>query len=233
MLLVGSSARAQEPSEADVARAKELYLEGRSLYDEARYEEAVAALQEAYRLAPTPGLLYNVASPLERLGRWQEALDALKQYRPDARPEELSGVDRRITALELKVSQERADAEALARAQQQSAEPAKVRKGPPAGAWVLYGVGVAGLGTGAVFTGRALSARGEWTEACTDEPRICPSSSADLVNRDRSSSLVADVAWIVGAAGAGAGLVVSLGGKKSADLTIGAHPSGLWLGGGF
>jgi len=213
-------AQAQEPAEDEdaadpnVERAKELYYQSLEYYQQARYDEAVEALREAYELAARPNLLYNVASPLERLGRWEEALDALKRYRPDAEPEELDAIDRRIANLELKVAQERADREALEAAKNQP-PPVPERKGPPAAAWALLGTGAVGIGSGTVFTIRALSARSQWTGQCTDgDPRLCPAGAADAVRRDGSSSIIADISWVVGVGATGAGLAIALGGKK-------------------
>jgi hypothetical protein len=102
---------------------------------------------------------------------------------------------------------------------------------------VLWGVGAVGLGSGAIFTGRALSARSDWTSQCIDgETLLCPNQSADLVQRDRTASVIADVSWVVGVGAAGAGLIVALGGKKEASdhhLTVGVGPQQLWLSGGF
>ncbi len=215
---VGPSAWAQDPVEepaprTDLDRAKELSKRSTQLYAEARYEEAVDALREAYSLVPNAVLLYNIATPLERLGRWDEALEALKGYRPSAKPGELDAVDRRIANLELKVAQERADREAIENAR--NAPPPATRKGPPAGAWVLLGTGVVGLGSGTVFTLRALSARTEWTGQCTEgDVRICPQGADAAVQRDRTSSIIADVSWVVGVGATGAGLAIALGGKK-------------------
>ncbi len=127
-------ARADEPlSVEDEERARQLFVHGQERYDQ--------------------------ASALERLGRWDEALEALEQYRDDARPEELETLERRITSLR--------------------------------GSVALLSVGAAGLGSGAAFSARALSARGQWTEQCVQrDPRLCPSSAAALVQRDTVSSLM-------------------------------------------
>jgi len=240
---VCSSAWAQDaPVEApepqsDLDRAKELSKKSTQLYAEARYEEAVDALREAYSLVPNAVLLYNIATPLERLGRWDEALEALKGYRPSAKPAELDAVDRRIANLELKVAQERADQEAVENAKN-APPPSAARKGPPAGAWVLLGTGVAGLGSGTVFTLRALSARTEWTGQCTEgDVRICPQGADAAVQRDRTSSIIADVSWVVGVGATGAGLAVALGGKKkktepageTAQVTLSVAPQHVGL----
>ncbi len=228
-LAAGTPAQAQEePESADVERAKELYFKSLEYYQQARYDEAVEALQEAYALAARPNLLYNMASPLERLGRWEEALDALKRYRPDAEPEEIDAIDRRIANLELKVAQERADKEALEAAKNQPPPPTKT--GPPVAAYALIGTGIVGIGSGTLFTARALSARSDWTGQCVDgDARLCPASASDAVKRDRTSSVIADVSWVLGVGATGAGLAIALGGKKdkgaeAAQVTLAVQP---------
>ena len=56
------------------ARAKELYENGAALYEEGRYEEAILAWEEAYRLSSRPVLLFNIANAYERLGRGRGAV---------------------------------------------------------------------------------------------------------------------------------------------------------------
>ncbi len=75
--LAPSFARAQIVASPD-ARARELYLQGDREYQAGRYEQAVAAFQEAYRLSGRPLLLFNLANAYERLGRYAEALEALR-----------------------------------------------------------------------------------------------------------------------------------------------------------
>lgn len=239
--LLWAVAAADEPelSAADQARARELFLHGQALYDEARFDEAAAAFQLAYSLSGKPLLLYNMASPLERLGRWAEALDALQKYRPHAPPEEVEALDRRIAGLQAKVDEERAKEQALADAERKAATPTVVvqepeRRGPKPAAVALFGVGAVGLGSGTFFTVRALSARGEWTDACVDgDPRLCPDTVDPLVRRDRTSGLLADVSWLLGLGAIGGGVAVSLGGGGSADLSWSVGPGGLVVGGAW
>jgi tetratricopeptide (TPR) repeat protein len=237
LLCALSGAHAQEPSQEDQERAKVLFAQGEALYDQGRYEEAVKALELAYELSGKPRLLFNLTAPLERLGRWEEALDAMERYAPDARPHEQEEVQRRLVQLRERVAEERAEAEALAAATQ-----AGQKKGPPAGAWVLLGTGAVGVGTGTVFTARALGARGQWTSLCVGDPGVCSADAQPLVSRDRSSSAIADVSYAVGIAALAAGGIVALSSKKkraeaadlvAVDLTLAVAPNGLSLGGSF
>ena len=106
--LLGGAARAQEEgTAADIdARARELYDNGAILYDEGRYEDAIVAWEEAYRLSGRPLLLYNIANAQERLGQWRAALDTLNRYRAYARPEERERLDRRIANLERRLAED-------------------------------------------------------------------------------------------------------------------------------
>lgn len=224
---LAGSAHAQD-DDADL-RARQLYEEGTRLYESGLYEEAVQAFKIAYSLSRRPLLLYNMAQAMERIGQWDEALAALVDYRDEAPPEELETLDSRIAALQARIDER--DAEKAANAP----EPVVVqapRRGPPPGAWALFATGAVGVGVGSVFTGRALGARAEWTEACVESSAglTCPSGVSGAYIRDNRSSLVADIGWAVGALGVGGGVVVTLGGRSS-DLTVAAGPGGFRLGG--
>lgn len=66
-------ASAQEP-EADKARAKQMFEQGVSLYESARFAEALESFQEAYRLKPHPLVRVNIANCYDKLGRPVEAV---------------------------------------------------------------------------------------------------------------------------------------------------------------
>jgi tetratricopeptide (TPR) repeat protein len=82
---------AAAPAWADASsdeRARQLYLNGATLYDEGEYALAVEAFEEAWRLSRRPGLLYNVAQAWQRLGDLDRAIDALNRYRVYATADE-------------------------------------------------------------------------------------------------------------------------------------------------
>lgn len=101
-LLLGQPARADDASDA---RAKELYENGADLYDEGRYDDAVAAWEESYRLSNKALLLYNIANAEERAGRYRDALEHLNRYRAFATSDERSILDRRISNLERRIAE--------------------------------------------------------------------------------------------------------------------------------
>ena len=224
-----SPAFAQGADDDSDQRARVLYEEGTRLYEGGLYEEAVEAFKIAYALSRRPLLLYNMAQTMERIGQWDEALAALVDYRDEAPPEEMETLDSRISALQARIDEREAEKAA------NTPEPVVVqapRRGPPPGAWALFATGGVGVGVGSVFTARALGARSEWAALCVDgaDGLVCPSTATDLHKRDNTSSVVADVGWVVGVLGVGTGVVVTLGGRSS-DLTVAAGPRGIRLGG--
>jgi tetratricopeptide (TPR) repeat protein len=99
-------ARAQEP---DDSRAQELYDNGVLLYEEGRYDEAILAWQEAYKISKRPLLFFNMANASERLGEYQEAIDHLNHYRAYAAADEREALDRRIKNLERRFDEQQVD----------------------------------------------------------------------------------------------------------------------------
>lgn len=71
-------------------------------FQERRYEDALEAAREAYRLDPQPELLNNLGVVLEALGRFDEAADAFRRVVEDPRTtQEIREKDRqRLVALE-------------------------------------------------------------------------------------------------------------------------------------
>ena len=227
-LLCAQGALGQEIDDPE-ERARALFEEGGRLYETGQYEEAVQAFQIAYSLSPMPLLLYNMVAPLERLGRWDEALEALKTYASTAPEEEQKSLASRIEALEARIRDREEQVELPVSAPVQVESP---RKGNPA-AIALFGVGVAGVGVGSVFTATTHSARSQWTSECADGPSglLCPDSSRAAWQRDNTHGAIADIGWVVGLGGLGGGLLVVLGGDKGSDVQMSLGPGHLTVGG--
>ncbi|MCB9763760.1 MAG: hypothetical protein H6739_28585 [Alphaproteobacteria bacterium] len=98
-------AHAQDDA-AEEQRAKELFYNGRDLYNEGLYQEAILAFEESYRLSGRHELLLNIASAQERLGQVQEAVDTLNRYRAYAPADEREALERRIRNLERRLAEE-------------------------------------------------------------------------------------------------------------------------------
>jgi tetratricopeptide (TPR) repeat protein len=224
----------------DDARARELYENGAMLYEEGRYEDAIKAWQEAYRISERPLLWFNIANAQERVGRWRDALESLNAYRAFATADEREVLDRRMRNIERRVKeQEDADAEreaeeaeeaekarreedvraeAAAAAAEEEVPPPdtspKAADAPPLvgiGAGLLVG-GLVGAGVGGGLSGAALSKRGEIEAACKSvgETLFCPQTVEPLEAEEVQLSLGGDIALIAGGAVAGTGLVLMI-----------------------
>jgi tetratricopeptide (TPR) repeat protein len=155
ILAYAAPAVAQNATQADEEAAKAHFLAGSAYYEQANYADAVKEFVEAHRLSKRPDLLYNISVCYERLGRWDEAIDALRQYlteRPSA--PDRAVIESRIQNFEQRRDQERAQREAAATPPPIQAPPPVV---PPAprrhvASWIVGGIGagllVAALGTG-------------------------------------------------------------------------------------
>jgi tetratricopeptide (TPR) repeat protein len=208
------------------ARAKELYRNGEQLYEEGLYENAIVAWELAYELSKRPLLLYNIANALERIGKWDDALRSINQYRALAPEDERQTLDRRMRAIERRIEdkrvaeEKRSAEEAIVRAKPNPKEtpatvtlrPREKTPRPPQGAIALMALGGAGLASGGVLFGLALQARNEATGLCSSAgPTVlCPKAAAQPLARDSAFSLGADIGLIAGGVSLGAGIVLSI-----------------------
>lgn len=81
-VLVPSAALAQ--TEAERAQARAAFQRGVDAYAAERFQEALGAFQEAYRIAPHPSVRVNMANCYERLERPLEALDHFERFLAEA-----------------------------------------------------------------------------------------------------------------------------------------------------
>jgi tetratricopeptide (TPR) repeat protein len=88
LLLAAPVARAQAPAQDDTAEARTRFRAGTAHFNAARYREAAAEFEAAYRLRPHGTIHFNVAQCRDRLGEWPAALRAYSDYlreAPDAK----------------------------------------------------------------------------------------------------------------------------------------------------
>lgn len=160
-LLLAAPASALAGDEPAVRIARIHLRAGMADYDEGRYAEAAAEMEQAYAVKPLPALQYNMAQCYDRLGRWNDAVRAYESYLAGTpSSDETEVVKKRVGNL-----RERAEAAAAGRAQTER-DPEKVVfktlvvyrevPAPPgrAARAAGYGLGVlglAGLATGIAF----------------------------------------------------------------------------------
>jgi len=76
----GVSADDHVPPERIPQKARELADRGRAYHDAGEYMKAVAAFKEAYVLAPSPGLLFNIAQAYRLAGDCDDAAWMYRRY---------------------------------------------------------------------------------------------------------------------------------------------------------
>ncbi|WP_428265928.1 tetratricopeptide repeat protein [Haliangium sp.] len=254
---VAPAAAQNGDSSANDDRARELYERGDRYYLQGKYEAAIASFEGAYELSGRPPILVALANSYERLGRYEDALDALRRYLPDVNdPAEKSDLEERIRVLEVRVDErQRADGVAGPVVVDRDDDDDDVAL-PPAGgsvsarsdpgtgssrrfwAWTTIGVGGAALATGAVLGAVVLNAKSEVDSS--DECRfllgrtVCLEEQRDLIDRNRRLAPLADVGLVVGAVAVTTGIILLLTGDggaaspEGASLSIG--PGGVQVG---
>ncbi len=222
LILLVALSLAQDPG--GDARARELYDNGEILYAEGRYEDAIVAFEEAYRLSGRPLLLFNMANAQERLGRWREALDTLSRYRVYAGADERDTLDRRIANLERRLAEAPATTTPVTTS---TTSTTTVERPTTTPGWsrplplACFGLGVVGIGTGSVLGGLSLGAGGDAGDQClpdADGLTRCPSAAGPDIEAERGYALGADIGFAVGVAGIVGGTALALWGPGGALL---------------
>ncbi len=94
------AARAQDAAEGDDART--LFQRGQAAYAQGDYDAAISAWERAYGLDPRPLLQFNLSQAFERMGRLQDAVDALALYLERADPQDEHQADARARQASLR-----------------------------------------------------------------------------------------------------------------------------------
>jgi hypothetical protein len=207
-LAVAALSPAAAHAQASDQRARELYVQGDRYYAEGRYELAVQAFQESYQLSGRPLLLFNLANALERIGRYAEALDALRRYQPSAPPHEQMALRTRIATLEQRAAQAPPPTATTA----SSGDSSLMVTG-----FVVGGAGVALTAVGIAMGVLALDERARAQGGCVaaEAGTVCDEGVRDELENDATFSLVADIGVFVGAAAVAAGVVLVILGATS------------------
>lgn len=226
----------------DRARAIELFRSSQGAYDEGRFAEAADMLEEAYRLDPNPILLYNLARARESAGQLDLAAEAWRRYlreSPDA--DDRSAVEARLAAIEAQL-EEKARLQRMLEAERETAKRAEEEKqaaarreaearalaasrpasGPGALPWVVTGLGVAGVGAGAVLGVLASGKHDDANDAASQQ------GAADLADEADGLAAGANIAFAAGGAVAVAGLLWWLldDGEAAPPVGVGVGPGG-------
>ena len=219
--------------------ARRHFDSGAAYLDQSEYESALREFQKAHELSGRPEILINIATVYERLGRLEEAVQALKDYlqkAPEGAHAETVGI--RIKNLEDRIEKQKADKAAEppptgaappeAAPSTPTPAPAPAAAPPPAAdeqaepsripAYVLFGVGSVAA-AGAVLTG--LLANGEYNDA---EDSCSPNCSDDDVSTGRTLALTSTILTGVAVVSAAVGAVLFFGSSPD-EQARSARPS--------
>ncbi len=94
--LVAWGAQAQPADDLEAARASA--RKGQSLYELARYPEALEAFEAAYQKKPVPALLFNIAQCHRQLGHLEQAARVYRSYLRSDPPEAAAKQARELLA---------------------------------------------------------------------------------------------------------------------------------------
>jgi tetratricopeptide (TPR) repeat protein len=219
----GVSAHADErlPAERIPQKARELADQGRAFHDAGEYMKAVAAFKEAYVLAPSPGLLFNIAQAYRLAGDCDDAAWMYRRFL-DTNPAEGSRAlaEQHLSAVEKcghggllvisppSVATPVPDPQPTVTATDVDTTPHENREKRLA-LWVGIGGGVALIGAG-VFALDASAASDKVTELYKHGGK-----GADVAAEDARGQRSATLATVLGVGGglalAGAGVLYAVG----------------------
>jgi tetratricopeptide (TPR) repeat protein len=224
-------------AQSDDENARRHFESGAAYLQRSDYENALREFQAAYSLSKRPPLLLNIANVYERMGKLQEAVDALTKYlEEDPKSPERTTHETRIGNLKKRIEAMPPPAPPAAFPAASSAPaPAPVVTTAPAApptppsapasapnrapAFIAFGVGGAAA-IGAVVTG--FVAKGKYDDA---DKQCKPTCSDDRVSSIKSMALISDVLSGVAVASIGVGAILLLTSGSSQETATGSKPA--------
>ena len=225
-LVVNASPMSARADAAGKARSIELYRQSVEKYRAGQFKEAAALLREAYVLEPDPVLLYNLGRACEGMADDACAVDAYERYLAAASPPDRGAIEQKIAVMKARL------AAPPAKTKEKEKEPPKEPAPEPRAAspwpWLVTGLGVATLGTGAAL---GLVARARHNDAADDPVQA---SAARTQDSAQSTMRAANVLLIVGGVVATTGITWLVLDQRRASATtttarIGVGPGSVWL----
>ena len=211
------------PSPAEIERARELYDNGRTLYEEGSWDGAILAFEASFELSGDINLLYNISLAYDRKGDYEKAIEYLDRYRAMAPEGERAKLEHRREVLEARLQKKKDEQTATQETKRDP--PSKPPPKPPPdtpqdkpvddrlfgpAAWTLTAVGIAGYAVGIGFGASSLSRTNAAQDQCADGngPVLCMDAARDDVRRSKNHAIGADVGFAIGAAATVAVIVI-------------------------
>ena len=246
--VVSLPAVAQTASQASMARAKTLFENGRRLFKEEHYSDAIVAWKEGYKLSNRPLFLYNIGLAYEKQSFLIEALEYINRYRALAPSKEAEGLTKRAEALEARIDAiERTgidpgreddvkedwqreildldDFGELSRPEEEKPKKRKRVSNIPVAPIALGGVGLASFVGAVVLGANASSGRKEAKTFCTEgDGWTCTSEAQPYLQEATGYAVGSDVLLLAGTGAVAAGVVIWIQQrkKKPTEPVVGA-----------
>ena len=255
------SAPALAQSQQDTGLAKRFYHLGEEFYRRAAYARALEQFQEAYKLAPKPAMLYNMARCQEALGRLAEAIELYQKYLKTNPPNHLI-IKARIDNLKKQLEQRKPKpapkpaSQPLPKPKPQpkpkpvlkpqpkptsiptpQPEPAPESRPLRTPGWALVGAGGALLATGLVM-GALASDQADEMEQIGQAFDTRYADAGDVESKGKTFQALQIVGLAVGGAALASGVVLLIlhrrgaGRERSAWLSPSVTPGGIVVTGG-
>lgn len=239
-----AAAQDKDLSEEELTlRVEELSGQGVEHYANGRYREAIAAFEQAYKLAPVGNLLYNIGLSWEKLDELPQAVKAYERFivasdaDPGVRSKALDRIKTLNEELERRAAAERQAEEDRRQAELKNKPDPDPQPAPSPSDGGLGGLGVAGIVTasggllllgGGVFFGLAAQ------DSSDDFAAARTTLDKDAARADaEDSALLADIFYGVGGAALIGGVVllaIDLASDEQAPQPTGALRLAPWIG---
>ncbi len=223
---------APAPTAEQRAAAAGYYEAGVTHFKAKDYESAIVEFTRAYRIDPSPTLVFNMARAFEEMRRYGPARDFYQRYlalAPNApdRPQ----VEATIAALGHLAKPAATPAPVVAPEPVAAPVTAQVAPAAPASGtapwgWVALGVGAAALGGFAVL-GVLANEEDQRLDDLAKDPARTPAAWDDAQSKGAGYALGADILLGVGLLGAAAGVTLLVLDRGDASVSVG--PTGVGL----
>ena len=241
-LVVPHAARAQDNTE----QARTLFANGKRLFKEGLYDDAIAAWKEGYRLSSKPLFLYNIALGYERMAFLVEALEYMNRYRAFAPAREADQLTVRVAEIEHRILEieagrpdpghktsggsdaafedlpnEPVDLEPVG----EDEEVPKIKL--PVAPITFAAAGLGGIVAGSVLGAKAGGARKEAQGYCVEgDSSYCTYEADPLMSQSRGLAVASDISFIVGTGALAAGVYTFLFTGEGPSVYFGSNGQG-------
>ncbi|QQR90067.1 MAG: hypothetical protein IPJ88_18295 [Myxococcales bacterium] len=199
--------------------AKEHFYIGTGLYNGHRFAEAAEHFDKSYRLSPKSSMLYNLFLAARKADRKQQAAAALKRFLKEGKDiQNRQSLETELADLEQEISQSESAHQPVLQSSSTQAEPSQfIATETDTTPYIIGGVSIALLLTGAVATGIALSQKADADSYCSDG--LCQSAYQGAIDRYESNLALGLGFLITSVVGLGIATLLALSSDDEPELS--------------